>query len=274
MSSITNRAVKPFTELVDLFPGFKLEEECFSKAIINDVNPKKKSKSDLNQEPMSWPREKSAKETTYERFLDEAVNPKTGEFYPQRDKDKAVVPKTGATYYITDIYRLRRASGEEFLYSKGRVFAFDSRGNPINHSISKPETWLKTNFSYRTEYNEKTKQLDEVLQGPSNSEEVYTMPFNKENLKELYDRRQNELINFVVKDEQTGKPFQVKDVNSQKTFELFQKPFDYLYNAEYIPSEVKQELRQAAVSEGLIGGNISDYNQSTRTATTGKNTYQ
>ena len=145
------------------------------------------------------------------------------------------------------------------------MFAFDSRGNPINHSISKPETWLKTNFSYRTEYNEKTKQLDEVLQGPSNSEEVYTMPFNKENLKELYDRRQNELINFVVKDEQTGKPFQVKDVNSQKTFELFQKPFDYLYNAEYIPSEVKQELRQAAVSEGLIGGNISDYNQSTRT---------
>ena len=108
----TNRTVKPFTELVDLFPGFKLEEECFSKAIINDVNPKKKSKSDLNQEPMSWPREKSAKETTYERFLDEAVNPKTGEFYPQRDKDKAVVPKTGATYYITDIYRLRRVAGK------------------------------------------------------------------------------------------------------------------------------------------------------------------
>jgi hypothetical protein len=60
--------------------------------------------------------------------------------------------------------------------------------------------------------------MEKVLQGPSRSEEVYTLPFTKENLKELYDRRQNELINFVVKDEQTGKPFQVKDVNSQKTF--------------------------------------------------------
>ncbi|MDW0234814.1 MAG: hypothetical protein QOA08_00380, partial [Nitrososphaeraceae archaeon] len=72
--------------------------------------------------------------------------------------------------------------------------------------------------------------------------------------------------------EQTGKPFQVKDVNSLKTFELFQKPFEYLYNAQYIPAEVKAELRQAAVSEGLIGGNVSDYNQPSRT--TGKNTYQ
>ena len=48
-SIITNRTVKPFIKVVDLFPGFKLEEECFSKAIIKDVNEssrKKKSKSD------------------------------------------------------------------------------------------------------------------------------------------------------------------------------------------------------------------------------------
>jgi hypothetical protein len=81
------------------------------------------------------------------------------------------------------------------------------------------------------------------------------------------------LINFVVKDEH-GKAFQVKDVNSQKTFELFQKPFEYLYNAEYIPAEVKAELRQAAVADGNIGGTAGDYNQPSKSATTGKNTYQ
>jgi hypothetical protein len=114
-----------------------------------------------------------------------------------------------------------------------------------------------------------------VLQGPSGSEEIYTMPFNKDNLKELYDRRQNDLLNFVVKDEQTGKPFQVKDVSSQKTFELFQKPFEYLCNAEYIPAEVKQELRQAAVADHLIGGTAGDYNQPTKSShTTAKNRYQ
>jgi len=213
LAIIMNETVKPFTKVVDLYPGFKMEEECFSKAIIKDVNEspsrKKKSKSDIDQEPMTWPREKSGEETAYERFLDETVD-----------------PKTGALYYITDIYRLRRASGEEFLYSKGRVDAFDSLGNPVNHSILKPEIWTRTNFKYKTDVNEKTKQIEEVLQGPNGAEKVYTMSFNKENLKQLYDRRQNDLINFVVKDEQTGKPFQVKDVNSQKTFELFAKPFE------------------------------------------------
>jgi hypothetical protein len=277
LNVITNKTVKPFIKAHDFYPGFKLEEECFSKAIIKDVDQKSKfkKKSDIDEEPMTWPREKSGKETAYERFLEEALNPKNGEFYPQKDEDGRSIKNTGAMYYITDIYRIRRATGEEFLYTKGRIDAFNSLGDPISHSTSKPEIWTKTNFNYKTEYNDKTKQMEKVLQGPSGSEEVCIMPFTKENLKELYDRRQNELINFVVKDEQTGKPFQVKDVNSLKTFELFQKPFEFLYNAEYIPPEVKQELRQAAVSQGLIGGTTSDYNQPSKSsATPAKNTYQ
>jgi hypothetical protein len=261
---------------VDLYPGFKLEEECFSKAIIKDIEEKQNkpnSRSDLDQEPMTWPREKSGKETGYERFLEETINPKTGEFYPQKDEDNRAIKGTGATYYITDIYRIRRATGEEFLYTKGRVDAYNGLGDPINHPISKPEIWTKTNFSYKTDINQKTKQLEKVLQGLSgNPETIYMLPFNKENLKELYDRRQNELINFVVKDEQTEKTFQIKDVNSLKTFELFQKPFEYLYNAEYLTPQVKAELRQAAVADGLIGGNISDYHPPSNTTTT-KNTY-
>jgi len=249
----------------------------FSKAIIKDVdqNKSKFKKSDLDQEPMTWPRLKSSKETGYERFLEEVINPKTGEFYPERDSDGRSIKNTGATYYITDIYRIRRADGSEFLYAKGIVYAFNSLGDPVTHFILKPEIWSKTNFNYNTEYNDKTKQMEKVLQGPSGSEEIYTMPFNLANLKSLYDRRQNENLNFVVKDEQTGEPFQAKDVNSQKTLELFQKDFDYLFNAEYIPAEVKAELRQAAVSEGLIGGTASDYNQPSKsTATPSKNTYQ
>jgi hypothetical protein len=271
-SIITNRSVRPFVKVHDFYPGFKLEEECFSKAIVRDLEQKSSKK---DQEVVTtWPRMKSSKETGYERFLEEVINPKTGEFYPEKDQDNRSIKNTGATYYITDIYRLRRADGSEYLYSKGRVDAFNSLGDPVNHAIGKPELWTKTNFNYKTEYNDKTKQMEKVLQGPSGSEEIYTMPFTKEALKSLFDRRQNELINFIVKDEQTGKRFQVKDVNSLKTFELFQKPFEYLYNAEYIPAEVKAELRQAAVSEGLIGGTVSDYNQPTKsTSTNTKNTY-
>jgi hypothetical protein len=145
----------------------------------------------------------------------------------------------------------------------------------FGRAISMPEIWLKTNFLYETEYNDKTQQMEKVLQSPSSAEEVYTMPFNKDNLISLFDIRKDENLNFVVKDEQTGKPFQVKDVNSQKTFELFQKPFEYLYSAEYIPPEVKDELRQAAAADNLIGGNIGDYAQPAgRKDTTGKNIYQ
>jgi hypothetical protein len=213
-SLITNKSVKPYIQMHDFYPGFKLEEACFSKAIIKDVDSKSKKK---DQEPMIWPREKYVKQTSYEAFLEEAINPKTGEFYPQKDDDNRSIKGSGATYYITDIYRIRRADGSEFLYTKGKVYAYNSLGDPIDHFISKPESYTKTIFSYKTEYDDKTKQMEKVLQGPSSTEEIYTLPFTKENLKQLYDRRQNDLLGLAVKDEVTGKVFQVKDVTGNLT---------------------------------------------------------
>jgi hypothetical protein len=134
------------------------------------------------------------------------------------------------------------------------VYAFNSLGALVTHPISKREIWTRTNFNYKTEFIDKQKQLEKILKSPSGNEEVYMLPFTKDNLKSLYDRRQNNSLNFTVKDEQTGKAFQVKDVNALKTLELFQKPFEYLYNAEYIPAEVKAELRQQAVADGLSEG--------------------
>lgn len=284
-SIITNRTVKPFIEAHDFYPGFKLEEQCFSNAIIKDVNePRTKrkglglGKSDLDEEPLTWPREKSVKQTSYEEFLEEAINPNTGEFYPQKDNDNRAIKGTGATYYITDIYRIRRADSSEYLYTKGKVYAFNSPGDPIDHFISKPESWTKTNFNYKTEYNDKTKQMEKVLQRPSGSEEVYTMPFTKENLKSLYDRRQNDLLGLAVKDELTGKAFAVRDVtgNITKSYELLRdKSFDYLFGAEFIPKEIKAELRQEAVAQGIIHGGAGDFtNHQPSSHTTGKNTYQ
>jgi hypothetical protein len=138
---------------------------------------------------MSWPRLKSTVEISYESFLEETINPKTGEFYPEKDNDGRAIKGTGVTYYIANIYRIRRADGSEFLYTKGRVDAYNSLGDPVSRSISKPEIWSKTNFSYKMKFNDKTNQMEKVLQGPSGSEEVYALPFNKENLKSLSDRR-------------------------------------------------------------------------------------
>lgn len=107
------------------------------------------------------------------------------------------------------------------------------------------------------------------------------MPFNSDNLKKLYDIRQNDLVTLAVKDETTGKVVQVRDVttNPNKSYELFRdQAFDYLFAGNYIPAEIKAEAHMEAVSQGLIGGNISDYNQlsssSKSSAATAKNTYQ
>jgi hypothetical protein len=129
------------------------------------------------------------------------INPKNGEFYPQRDDNGTAVKNTGATYFITGIYRLRRADGSEYLYTKGRVDAYNSFGDLVNHSISMPEIWTKPNFIYITKFNDKTNQLEKEFQGVSGNEKVYTMPFTKDNLKQLYDRRQNDLIMLAVKEE-------------------------------------------------------------------------
>ena len=58
-TQITNKTVKPFIKAHDFYPGFKLEEECFSNAVFKDLDEttpssrKKKSstKSDLEQGP-------------------------------------------------------------------------------------------------------------------------------------------------------------------------------------------------------------------------------
>ncbi len=273
MSSITNKTVKPIIKAHDFYPGFKEEEECFSNAIIKDVDSKSKKK---DQEPLTWPREKSVKQTSYEQFILDAINEKTGEFWPQKDQDNRAIKNTGALYYYTDIYRIRRQDGSEYLYTKGKVYAQNSLGDPIDHFISKPETYTKVIFSYKTEYNDKTKQMEKVLQDPSGSEEIYTLPFNKENLKQLYDARQNDLLGLAVKDELTGKAFQVKDVtgNISKSYELLRdQSFDYLFGGSHIPQEIKAELRAAAVADGLIGGTVGDYSQPSKSATGPKNTY-
>lgn len=99
---------------------------------------------------------------------------------------------------------------------------------------TKTEIWSKTNFNYKTKCNDKTKNQKKVLQGPSEAKDIYTMPFNKENLKQLHNKRQNENLNFVI----------------------------------------KADLRQAAGPEGIIGGTAGDYNQPPPSANTAKNTYQ
>ena len=77
------------------------------------------------------------------------------------------------------------------------------------------------------------------------------------NLKSLYDRRQNDLLGLAVKDETTGKAYQVKDVtgNITKSYELLRdKSFDYLFGVTHIPQEIKAEPSPPLLLMGSLVG--------------------
>ena len=92
-------------------------------------------------------------------------------------------------------------------------------------------------------YDQRTNTTKVRTTGTVKQEDVYELPFNETNLKSLLDLRASDSeITFAVKDEGSGKAIDVKrDVNINKTIELFVKPFDYLFEAEYISPQQRAE---------------------------------
>lgn len=274
---VTNKQIKVHSEFFDFNPRWKLEAAEYEKAVIKSVDEKLQSKRRFNGdketvkrsgdlgEPLDhWPRIPPVEETTCYSFLDK-ITDKQDKFYPARDQEHNRIPLkgTGAMHVITDIIRLKTGDIDslEFLLSKGYIIGHDAAGEEQYHYLPWPERWFKTLFKWESEYKNSTKNFEKICMGPSGTETVYLLPFNKENAKKLFEQRANDLINFIVKDEISDEARNVeRDVNSQKTFERFvSNSFDYLWTGEYIPLPVRQELRQEAVARGYIKGGAGDF---------------
>ena len=108
--------------------------------------------------------------------------------------------------------------------------------------------------------------MKKTIAGPNSNETVYEMPFNDKNLSILYEKRieQEDLkligqkriisLSFSVKDARSGVVRDVRDATGilHKSMDLFLKPFEYLANSEYITPQMKAELRQRAIEQGLL----------------------
>jgi hypothetical protein len=253
--------IKSILKIHDFMPGYGKEEDCFRKAIVYDFATKKFSED-------GWPRDKPVSQITYENWLVKVVNKRTGEFYQKKDRQTgALVEGTGARYIINVICRVRDAKGKnEYLYSKGRLEGYNETGWPEKMSISWPEVWNKTEFNYERNYNEKTGAFIEYTTGPSGTEKVYDMPFNEQNVRKLYEQTEDGECQFVVKDLKTEEARSVQWSSVKDTLDLFiHKPFDFLFNGDYIPLPVRMEARQEAVAKGLIKGVASDFESTTTT---------
>jgi hypothetical protein len=114
--------------------------------------------------------------------------------------------------------------------------------------------WVRTLFNHEREYDQRTNSTKMQTSGTLGTEDVYEMPFNEKNLKELASLRENDAdIAVTVKDEAADKVVEVKkESNINATLKLFQKPFDYLLKAEYFSPQQRAELRQMAIDAGII----------------------
>src|SRR5437867_7239437 len=264
-------------EFFDIIPGFEKQQAEFKKAILPDYegrfNKKGKGMKGEVEEPITYPYVKSTLELAYEMWIEKVVNEKTSKFFPAKDDENRSVPNTGAWKTIRAIERVKLADGSEFLLTKSDLHGWDALGEPVVFFASYIGKWTKTIWRFKTVVNPKTMQPEKVFDAVGSQEQVYEIPFTKENLSELWNQRESDLIQLTVKDEPTGNVVDIKDVIPQKRFELLRDcEFDYLFKANYIPDAIKEEMRKEALAQGLIGGNVSDY--TSRQASNPKNVYE
>ena len=204
-----------------LLEKWKLEEQCFEDAVMKDLKGKE----------FKWPRMKPVDQIAFEQnFLDKVLDPDSGHYYPKHDSEgKPVKTPDNPRHVINTIIRIKRADNSEYLYSKGNLISYDGLGDEVKIYVSMPEKWLKTNFEYVKDWDPKRKAIVKNCTGPGSSETVYTLEFNEANLKQLFDKRENDHIMWVVKEEQSGLAKQIApEPNINDTYKLFLKPFEYL----------------------------------------------
>lgn len=187
----------------------------------------------------------------YDQFLDTTINPKTKDWYQQRDRNRNIIKGTGGHYVVSVITRVRTADKSEHLLSKGYCKGFNAGGSEVRLWTVYRERHTKTLFDHKEKYDEKSESFTTYNLGPRGTETVYDLPFNQENVDYLWNLSNKKDVIFVLKLEDTG---DAKDVNwssKQECLSLMKnKPFDYLWKADYMPQDVKNENRIEAEGRG------------------------
>jgi hypothetical protein len=247
-------------KFVDFFPGFKLQQEEFSKAKLKNNK--------------SWPYIKSVTERSYERFITDVVNPSNGCYYPITDENNYSVsmsdndPRT-CRHIVNSIIRIRLPDSSEKLYSLGQLIGYDQFSIRRTMPCDRSETYKKVVFGYDKRYNNKTKRVEVYTTGPIRAETVYLLDWSPENFDKLYSKtwdgknpyfkpskRGSQRVVLIVKDASTQVARQVYFHSPERSIELFKTlSFDTLMQGSYLPPAVREE--KARFSSGLLGEQVN-----------------
>jgi hypothetical protein len=203
-----------------------------------------------------WP---PIEEVRWSNFKAKCIDTRTGKWYTSGEGTGIPQGKVGPRRYVTAIVRLKARENAEYILSHSKVIGYNAHGDIIKTTANLPEKYTKTIFRFETVPNHDTGYSKRRNMGPSENELIYTMSFTSENAQKLFDLRENDQLQFIVKQED-GKVYEVKpQITIQDTFKLFsEKSFDYLFNANYITKEQKEFNMRIAEGEGLIPKQTDD----------------
>ena len=259
---------------VNLFPRWEIEEKEWNTEVgtkgMNVYN------SDSNKtktiQVQGFPRLKPVDQIHYEKIYSSMVEPTTGEFYPEKNiKGEPIEPSDNgprARVIVSQIVRLKSISGEEYLYTLGNIYGFNSLGVLVSYPYSRKECFTKTFFKKSRFFDSKSGHMVERVEGPNGQKEEYLLKFSPGAVDDLFAQTikrdtpytyrrnrnitENNPVTFIVKEESSGIAVQVQYSDLKTTLDLFKnKPFYYLFRSEYIPAQVKAAMKE--MQEGITG---------------------
>jgi hypothetical protein len=249
---------------------WELEEKCFTETLmppVKEFNHETK-RTKIVRKP--YPRIRPVEQRAYESFYSRIIDPQTGKPYEQRGPDGSIIKQPDnlgpVRHYVWTVIRQKGYDGNEYLLTLGNLYGFNSFGDLVSYYVHKPESYNKTLFDTQRRYDQKSERLIEVTTSPISQQEIFTLPFNEENLNFLVsnktinkttpliyrlknNRRGNITISkpcsFVVK-ETTGEARIIEGSSFEEKLQLFKTaPFDYLFKFEYLDQNDKSKSEES-----------------------------
>jgi hypothetical protein len=270
----TSTSNENINKAVNLFERWEIEEREWNTEVgTKDMNV---FNMDTNRsktvQVQGFKRLKPISQITWEKFYSSIVEPTTGEFYPEKNiRGQPIEPSDGgprARVIISQIIRLKSVTGEEYLYTLGNIYGFNSLGVLVSYPYSKKEVFTKTFFKKNRMFDSKSGHMVEKVESPNGQQDHYLLEFSPSAVDELFSHtikndtpfvyRRNKHTtptnpcSFIVKEEASGIAVQVQWSDIKITLDLFKnKSFYYLFRSEYISPQVKAAMKE--MNEGLTG---------------------
>ncbi len=135
----TSTSNENINKAVNLFSRWEIEEKEWNTEVpMQDIKVHNiESNRSKTIQVSGFPKLKPISQISWEKFYSSIVEPTTGEFYPEKNiRGQPIEPSDGgprARVIISQIIRLKSVTGEEYLYSIGNIYGFNSLGVLVSY---------------------------------------------------------------------------------------------------------------------------------------------